>query len=152
MALLVVITLLNVVTRYLSDESFAWTEEISVFLMVLLTLAGASAIAARDKHIRIEFLYNRRGAEGLPTPKRWLALLAAAASAVIFLGLAVLFARWVWDQFRYSEMSMGLGVPLWWYGIAIPVLCVAAAVRALGAWRRWRRSDVGPPTLPERAP
>ncbi len=31
MVLLVVITLLNVVTRYFTDQSFAWTEELSVF-------------------------------------------------------------------------------------------------------------------------
>ena len=59
MALLVVITLLNVVTRYFTDDSFAWTEELSVFLMVAMALAGASAVAQRDRHIRIEFLYNK---------------------------------------------------------------------------------------------
>ena len=31
MVVLTLITLGNVVTRYLTDESFAWTEEISVF-------------------------------------------------------------------------------------------------------------------------
>jgi hypothetical protein len=45
LALLLVITLANVLVRYFSDESFAWTEEISVFLMVVLTLAGAAAAA-----------------------------------------------------------------------------------------------------------
>ena len=36
------ITLGNVLTRYLTDQSFAWTEEISVFLIVVMTLAGAA--------------------------------------------------------------------------------------------------------------
>ena len=31
MAVLVAITLLNVMTRYFTDESYAWTEELSVF-------------------------------------------------------------------------------------------------------------------------
>ena len=77
MALLVVITLLNVLTRYFTDESFAWTEELSVFLMVVMTLAGASAIALRDRHIRIEFLLNRRTAEGQEMPRRGLKLFGA---------------------------------------------------------------------------
>src|SRR4051812_8574521 len=43
LALLLVITLANVFTRYFTDDSFAWTEELSVFLMVVLALAGAAA-------------------------------------------------------------------------------------------------------------
>ncbi len=69
MAGLVIITLLNVVTRYLTDDSFAWTEEFSVALMVVMTLAGASAVAFRDRHIRIEFFFNRKGADGVEAPR-----------------------------------------------------------------------------------
>lgn len=36
MALLALITFGNVLVRYFTDASFAWTEEISVFLMILL--------------------------------------------------------------------------------------------------------------------
>ena len=43
MVALTLITLGNVLTRYLTDQSFAWTEEISVFLIVVMTLAGAAA-------------------------------------------------------------------------------------------------------------
>lgn len=139
LALLVVITLLNVLTRYFTDDSFAWTEEISVFLMVVLTLAGASAVARRDRHIRIEFLFNRRLPDGRELPRRALLLFSLAASSAVFLALAALFARWVWDQYRYNETSMGLGVPLWWYGLAIPLLCLAMSARAFGALlRAWR--------------
>ena len=46
MAGLCVITMANVVVRYLSDESFAWTEELSVFLLILTTMSGAAAAAA----------------------------------------------------------------------------------------------------------
>lgn len=53
MALLCLITMGNVLVRYFSDRSFAWTEEISVFLLVVMTLAGAAAAAARDNHVRI---------------------------------------------------------------------------------------------------
>ena len=40
MVVLVLLTLGNVLTRYLTDASFAWTEEISIFLIVVMTLAG----------------------------------------------------------------------------------------------------------------
>jgi TRAP-type C4-dicarboxylate transport system permease small subunit len=136
MAVLVLITLGNVLTRYLTDQSFAWTEEISIFLIVVMTLAGAASVAARDRHIRIEFFYDR----GDAGQRRAFRLFSAAATTVLFLVLAVLFAMTLADEVKWSETSMGLGVPRWWFTAVIPPLCLAIAVRA-GAygWAAWRR-------------
>lgn len=135
MVLLVVITLLNVVTRYFTDQSFAWTEEISIFLMVVMTLAGASAAAARDRHIRIEYFYE----SGSAARQRQLAVVGACVSGLLFLGLAMLFGRMVADEITYAETSMGLGVPRWWFTALSPLLCVAVALRSFGyAWQRAR--------------
>ena len=41
MVVLVLLTLGNVLSRYFTDASFALTEEISIFLIVVMTLAGA---------------------------------------------------------------------------------------------------------------
>jgi TRAP-type C4-dicarboxylate transport system permease small subunit len=138
-ALLLVITLLNVVSRYAIDESLAWTEEISVFLMVVLALAGAAAVARHDRNIRIEFFLSRRGSRGEETARQGLLVFGAAATAFTFFVLAALFVRWVADQVKFSETSMGLGVPLWWYGMFVPPLCLAVAARAaMVAWKLWR--------------
>lgn len=135
MALLVLITLGNVLTRYVTEQSFAWTEEISVFLMVVMTLAGASAAAARDRHIRIELVYEAGGA----ARRRLLKIVAACVSGLFFLGLAVLFARVVADELRFGETSMGLGVPRWWFTVFSPLLCAAVSLRSFGvAWRAAR--------------
>ena len=50
------ISLANVGVRYFTDASFAFTEELSVFLLVILTFAGASVALRRNRHIRIGFL------------------------------------------------------------------------------------------------
>ena len=57
MGLLAAITFGNVVVRYFTNESFAWSEELSIALMVILTMVAAGAAVARDRHIRIEFFY-----------------------------------------------------------------------------------------------
>ncbi len=136
MAALVVITLLNVVTRYLTDQSFAWTEEISIVLMVVMTLAGTAAAAARDAHVRIEVLYDR----GSARRRRALRLFSAAVTTLVFVLLTVLFTRLVADEVRWSETSMGLGVPRWWFTAAAPLLTAAVALRSL-LWglRVWRQ-------------
>ena len=138
MVVLTLITLGNVLTRYFSDESFAWTEEISVFLIVVMTLAGAASIAGRDGHIRIEYFYDG----GSVARRRVLRVLAAAATVLVFVVLAVLFGATLAGEIRWDETSMGLGVPRWWFTIAIPPLCLAIALRAgYAGWRAWR----GPP-------
>ena len=138
MAVLLVITLLNVLTRYFTDQSFAWTEEISVFLMVLMTLAGASAATARDRHIRIEFFYDG----GSARRRQRLKVSAACVCALLFAVLALLFGRVVGDEIRFGETSMGLGIPRWWFTIFSPLLCLAIALRSAGvAWRAARKLE-----------
>ena len=53
MAALWLITLGNVVVRYLTNYSFAFTEEYSVALMVVVALLGAQPRRRGDRHIRI---------------------------------------------------------------------------------------------------
>ncbi len=126
MVLLLVITLLNVLTRYVTSQSFAWTEEISVFLMVVLTLAGASAATARDRQIRIEVFYQ--GGDAMR--RRRLKVFAACTTAMLFLLLTALFGRVVADEIRWGETSMGMGVPRWWFTLFSPLLCAAITLRS----------------------
>src|SRR4051794_10792345 len=55
MGALALITFANVLVRYFTSQSFAWTEEFSVFLMIVLALVAGSASVARNRQIRIEF-------------------------------------------------------------------------------------------------
>lgn len=55
MGALALITFANVLVRYFTDASFAWTEEVSVFLMIVLAMVAGSAAVARNRHIRIEY-------------------------------------------------------------------------------------------------
>ena len=132
MAALCLITFANVVVRYFTDESIAWTEEISVFLMIVVTLAGGSAAVARDRHIKIEYFLDR----GSPDRRRRLARFGAACTAVFFAVLCALSVRLVWDDIRYEETTPGIGVPKWWYSVWLPVLAAAIAARAVGLFLR----------------
>lgn len=134
MALLALITFANVVVRYFTDQSFAWTEEFSVFLMIVLALVAGSAAVARNRNIRIEYFAD----SGPPARRRALARFGALMVFVLFALLAVLSARVVYDHVRFDETSPGIGVPLWWYSVWLPVLSVAIAGRALGMYLRRR--------------
>jgi TRAP-type C4-dicarboxylate transport system permease small subunit len=137
MALLALITFANVLVRYFTNQSFAWTEEFSVFLMIVLALVAGSAAVARNQHIRIEYFAD----SGPQARQRALARFGAFMVFLLFVLMAVLSSRLVWDHIKYDETSPGIGVPMWWYSIWLPVMSVAIAGRALGLFiRRGRRA------------
>ena len=147
MALLALITFGNVLVRYFTSASFAWTEEVSVFLMIALTMVAGSAAVARNRHIRIEYFAD----SGPEARQRALAKFGAAMVALLFGLLAVLSARVLWDDVQYGETSPGIGVPQWWYTMWLPILSVAIMGRAIGLLLRGGRaaSDAELPTSPE---
>ena len=128
MAALCLITLGNVVARYLTNYSFAFTEEYSIALMVVVTMLGASIATALDRNIRITWF-----AEQLPPAGRRAAETAATlATILMFLLLVALGGRLVWDEYRFEVTSPGLGEPQWIYTLALPVLALAIVGRAVG--------------------
>lgn len=139
MALLALITFANVLVRYFTNSSFAWTEEISVFLMIVLALVAGSAAVARDMHIRIEWFAEG----GSFARRRALARFGALMVALLFGAIAVLSVRVVWDDYRFEETSPGIGVPQWWYSAWLPVCSALITWRAIGLfWRRGKEPDV----------
>ncbi|BAI76739.1 tripartite ATP-independent periplasmic transporter (plasmid) [Azospirillum sp. B510] len=135
MAVVALITFANVVVRYLTDVSFAFTEEYSIALMVIMTFLGASAAVVKDRHMRITFLTsklslaNRRRAE----------IFAMACTAAMF-ALLVVYGAWTtWDDYRFEVTSPALGLPQWIYTIWLPLLSAVVTLRALGRMIRIAR-------------
>lgn len=140
MALLALITFANVLVRYFTNASFAWTEEISVFLMVLLTMVAGSAAFARRRHVAIELL-TRLGSRGW---QRALARFGTAMVIVLFGLMTFTGALMVWDAYEFGETSPGIGVPQWWYTIWLPIISAVITLRAVGLFiRQSRRQPEG---------
>ena len=128
MALICLITFANVLVRYFSDESFAFTEEFSVFLMVVLTFVGASAAFAKNSHIRMSFVVQK-------LPPRIAHRIEIAVMAVA----ASLFAIIVWygikllaDDWNFDTTSPGIGIPQWIYTVWLPLLSALITLRIVG--------------------
>ena len=128
MAALCLITLGNVIARYLTNYSFAFTEEYSIALMVVVTMLGASYAAARRSPYP--------ASPGLPTScrrrrRRIAEMLATLATIAMFGLLIVLGGKVVWDEYRFEVTSprpRRAAVDLY-----------AGAAAALGRRRRARR-------------
>lgn len=135
MALIVLITLANVIVRYLTAYSFAFTEEFSVTLLVALALLGSTAAFATGHHIRITFFTERLPAAWQPACER----LALAVTALLFGLLTVLGGRLAYDDFRFEVTSPGLGAPQWLYTIWLPILALLITLRVLRRLLQTRR-------------
>jgi TRAP-type C4-dicarboxylate transport system permease small subunit len=132
MAALALITFANVLARYFTNTSLAWTEEFSVFLMIVLALVAGSAAVARDRHIRIEYFAEA----GSMLRRKRLAQFGALMVALLFALITVLSVRVVWDDYRFGETSPGIGVPQWWYSMWLPIVSLGITLRALGLFAR----------------
>jgi len=136
MAVLCLITFANVVVRYATDVSFAFTEEYSVALMVVVALLGSAAAFAGDRHIRMTYFVEK-----LPRQtRRWIELVVSTLCFAMFVAIAWFGARLTWDEYRFEVLSPGLGVPQWLYTVALPALSVVIALRILGRFVRVARS------------
>lgn len=125
MALLCIITMSNVLVRYFTNISFAFTEEISVWLMVFMTLVGASGAFVKGHHISISFFVDRME----PARRRLVRILGLVASTGMFATLAVFGVRMAYDDFKYEVTSPALDVPQWLYTVWLPVLSLLIVVR-----------------------
>jgi len=131
MGILCLLTMANVLVRYFTDISFAFTEEISVALLVVMTLIGASHAFATNHHIAITFFVDRKPAWG-GLARRF----AAACSLVMFSLLAWYGVSMAWDDFDFEVTSPSLGVPQWIYTVWLPVLSLVIVLRLLAVlWR-----------------
>ncbi len=140
MAALCLITFGNVVARYLTNYSFAFTEEFSIALMVVVTMLGAGIATAADRQIRITWFVDRLP----PRARRAAEVVATLAVVAMFLLMVALGGQLVWDEYRFEVTSPGLGEPQWIYTLALPLLSVAIIGRALGHLVRILRSRSEP--------
>ena len=132
MAALCLITMGNVVVRYFTNVSFAFTEEISVSLMVIMTLVGASTAFYRNKHIAILFVVDRFP----PRLREHFALFSLAACTLMFALLVWYGTRMAWDDFRFEVTSPALGAPQWIYSVWLPFISALIVMRLVNQIRR----------------
>lgn len=126
LAAICIISLANVLVRYITNASFAFTEEFSVFLMVILAFAGGAVAARTNQHIRITLLEQFFGVTG-----RRIVYLLQWLGGVVVLGLVAWYGgKLTYEEYMWESLSPGLGYPTWIYLIWLPALSIAIIFRS----------------------
>jgi len=129
LAVMGILAFVNVLTRYFIHYSFAFTEEIEVALLVWVTLLGGAAGFKRGLHLGFTYFIRK-------LPPVWHKAVAALSGGLMLLICALLFhfsLVQIRDEIEMSITTEALGLPQWWYTIAIPVGSVVIAARVIEA-------------------
>lgn len=144
MTLLVLLILLNVVTRYAGLPLY-WVDEASVYSVVWLTFVGASIMT----RLRLDFAVGLL-TEQLP-PRAAKASKVIATGGVLVFGLALIAMCWLWMDpigiaqyhfdakeyaaqsfnFLYTEHTQTLEWPMWVLQLIMPLFACTLSLHAL---------------------
>lgn len=80
-------------TRYVLNNSFAWTEEIAVYCLVAIVFTGAAMCVRLSRHIQVDFLYRY-------LPPRLGRLMASVVDVIRIL----VFSYLAWLVWRYASI------------------------------------------------
>ena len=113
---IIVVVLMQVVWRYVFNNSLTWTEELSRYLYAWIIFVGA-ALAIRDNsHVRVDFFMAR-----LPAGVQRVVDFVTGVMILAFLGLVVVVGfQWVFEVRGTRSPAMSLPVNWVLYG-ALPV-------------------------------
>lgn len=143
MALLMVLILVNVVTRY-SGMPIYWIDEAAVYSVVWLTFVGGSAMTRLRMDFAVTLMTDKLGARMARVFK------LAAGGGVLVFGLAMLAMCWIWMDpvgiarygfdareyaatsfnFLYTERTQTLNWPTWLLQTILPLFALTLSLHA----------------------
>jgi TRAP-type transport system small permease protein len=99
---LALIVFLQFFTRYVMNDSLAWTEEIARYALIWVVFVGAAMVTRRNSHIAVELLSN------LLPPNLARAVLLAFIDTVklLFMGLMAYFSLTIVERMHYQRMTV----------------------------------------------
>ena len=135
------IVFLQFFTRYVLNDSLAWTEEIARYALMWVVFIGGGMVTRRNSHIAVELLSN------LMRPSRARAALLFFIDAVKlgFLGLLAYFSVTIVERMHYQRMTV-FDLPMSYVYAGITLGCFLMFARQMQNF--WRNARSGWRTLP----
>ncbi len=122
-------------TRYVMNDSAAWTEEIARYLLIAVVFTGATIGVVKNNHIQVDFFYKfmpRVMARGMSTAVDIMRIAFFAAAVVLTLMMMLKLGG-------NSRMTM-IDLPMnWVYGVCLLGFAVMAYRSAQVAWLHHQR-------------
>lgn len=129
MIIMTILTFANVVARYVFSASFSFSEEITTYLFVLLSLVGTAIAAKRRAHLGLTILTDLVSPKIRKTMHIIGYLFAVAFSGAIFYyGILM-----VLSQRELGQVTANMQLPEWIFGSFVPIGAFFVVVRFVQA-------------------
>lgn len=135
------IVFLQFFTRYVLNDSLAWTEEIARYALMWVVFIGGAMVTRRNTHIAVELLSNVMK----PGPVRAALLAFVDFVKLGFIGLLAYLSWTIMERMHLQRMTVfDMPMSIVYGGVAFG--CFLMFIRqAQNVWRnarnRWRRAD-----------
>jgi TRAP-type transport system small permease protein len=122
-------------TRYVMNDSAAWTEEIARYLLIAVVFTGATIGVVKNNHIQVDFFYRYMP----PRMGRVMATVVDVLRIAFFAAAVVLTLMMMLKLGSNSRMTM-VDLPMnWVYGVCLVGFAMMAVRSVLVARRHWQR-------------
>ena len=120
LSLVTVITFVNVVVRKLTDGQFAWSEELSINLFVLLIMMGCGLCAREGSLISLSLVYDLVSQKA----KKIMVAIITVVNCSFYGILLVTGVKKIMTQMANGKQTPSLMLPEWVFTVFLPVGCV----------------------------
>jgi TRAP-type C4-dicarboxylate transport system permease small subunit len=121
-------------TRYVLNDSAAWTEEIARYLLIGVVFVGAAIGVAKNNHIQVDFFYRY-----LPARAGRVLALAVDVLRIAFFGAAIVLTAQMMvrmETYRMTIVDLPMNVV---YGVCLAGFVMMALRSVWVARMHWRR-------------
>src|SRR5689334_13582660 len=135
------IVFLQFFTRYVLNDSLAWTEEIARYGLMWVVFVGGAMVTRRNTHIAVELLSNVMK----PGPLRATLLALVDFIKLAFLGLLAFVSVAITERMHYQRMTV-FDLPMSYVYGGVAFGCFLMLIRQVcNVWHNmrigWRRAD-----------
>ena len=135
------IVFLQFFTRYVLNDSLAWTEEIARYGLMWVVFIGGAMVTRRNTHIAVELLSNVMK----PGPARAAVLALVDFIKLAFLGLLAFVSWTITERMHYQRMTV-FDLPMSYVYGGVAFGCFLMLIRqAINVWRNarigWSKPD-----------
>jgi TRAP-type C4-dicarboxylate transport system permease small subunit len=133
--LMVLVATAQVVFRFFFT-ALSWSEEMSCFLLVFVSLLGSAVAFKRGSHLSITFLSDR-----LPPPARKVTASVVALLGIGFFGIVAYYGAQLMRS-EAAQLTPAMQISMGWIYLMYPVLGAITVIHLLdGLVDIWRRTQ-----------
>ena len=118
LAVMLFSVLWGVATRYVFADQSSWTDELARFMLIWVSIVGATYISGKNAHITIDLLPKSMSEKSKLK-------LEIIASCIILLFVALVFVigglRYVYISFHLGQKSAALEIPMGYVYLVLPI-------------------------------